>query len=105
MKAATLFLSLCLVATTSVAHAQRPALAATGQVVDKNGQPLSGLPLRVEGPNGSITVITDQTGHWYLYNLPPGTYKVQAPRNSQVEGFTVQQGQQPVTAPSIVVGH
>ncbi len=104
MKAATFFISLYLIATASVAHAQRPALAATGQVIDTNGQPVSGLPLRIEGPNGSITVVTDQNGHWYLYNLPSGAYRVQPPRNAQTETFTVQQGQQPVTAPNIVIG-
>jgi hypothetical protein len=103
MKAATLFLSVYLAATASVAHAQRPALTATGQVVDRNGQPQSGLPLRVEGPNGMITVVTDQNGHWYLYNLQSGAYRIQALRNSQVESFTVQPGQQPVTVPNIEI--
>jgi hypothetical protein len=103
MKAVTFFLILSLVATASVAHAQRPALAASGQVVDKSGHPQSGLPLLIEGPKGSITAVTDEKGRWYLYNLLPGTYRVQALRNSQSESFTVEEGQQPATAPNIVI--
>jgi hypothetical protein len=71
----------CLVSNDVVAQAEQPypgGLAATGVVVGTNGQPKAGVPLRVEGPQGKTHAITDEKGTWSLYNLAPGSYKVEA---------------------------
>lgn len=51
--------------------------SATGAVVGANSQPLPGVPVQVEGPLGRTFAVTDSTGTWALYNLPPGKYVVQ----------------------------
>jgi hypothetical protein len=54
------------------------APAATGKVVGSNNQPLAGVPLQVQGPQGKTVIFTDAQGKWSLYNLPDGTYHVGA---------------------------
>lgn len=81
MRAAAIWLCLCLVTNQAAAQVQQPTsgrLAATGHVVGANGQPQPGVPLRVEGPQGKTLAVTDDKGQWFLYNLAPGSYKVQA---------------------------
>jgi hypothetical protein len=51
-------------------------LVATGKVVGPNEQPVAGLPVQVQGPQGKTVVFTDAKGKWSLYNLPAGTYHV-----------------------------
>lgn len=55
---------LCLFAVTQM-YAQQGSIKITGKVVDKNGDPLIGVTVRVKG-SGSIGTITDIDGHYAL---------------------------------------
>jgi len=80
MKTAVICFLFCLVANHVVAQTEQPSsggAAATGIVVGPNGQPEVGVPLKVEGPQGKTLAVTDEKGKWSLYNLAPGSYKVE----------------------------
>ncbi len=36
------------------------------------------MPVQVLGPQGKTVIFTDAQGKWSLYNLPAGTYHVEA---------------------------
>ena len=79
MRTALIFVSLCLMTNQVAAQVEQSKfgqLSATGSVVGSDGKPQPGVPLRVEGPKGKTTTITDAKGKWSLYNLSPGQYKV-----------------------------
>lgn len=44
-----------------------------GQVIDSNG-PVSGGQVIIQ--NSSYRTLTDQTGHYYFYDIPPGNYRL-----------------------------
>jgi hypothetical protein len=52
------------------------SLVATGKVVGPDEKPLAGVPVQVQGPQGKTFAVTDPSGSWFLYNLPPGKYEV-----------------------------
>lgn len=64
------------VAIPSTALAQSAEV--TGEVKSPSEQPLSGVPVIVEGPEGKSVLFTDKEGRWTLYNAPAGDYSVQA---------------------------
>ena len=54
-----------------------PAFSISGVVrVDK--EPVAGVTITISGPQGSRTLITDESGEYRLDNLPAGTYRVGA---------------------------
>jgi hypothetical protein len=76
------FIAVCIVASIPLL-APRPASsqtspAATGKVVGSSNQPIAGVPVQVVGPQGKTVIFTDAQGKWSLYNLPAGTYHVEA---------------------------
>jgi hypothetical protein len=80
MRTAAICFCLCLIATQVSAQAEQSKpgeLNATGVVVGPGGQPQAGVSLRVEGPQGRTLAVTDIKGKWSLYNLAPGSYKVE----------------------------
>jgi|GEM_PF-6462459 hypothetical protein len=50
----------------------------TGEVKTPDEQPVVGVPVIVEGPEGKSVLFTDKEGRWTLYNAPAGDYSVQA---------------------------
>ena len=76
------FIAVCIVASIPLLAAQPASAqtggAATGKVVGSNNQPLAGVPVQVLGPQGKTVIFTDAQGKWSLYNLPAGTYHVEA---------------------------
>lgn len=81
-------------ASISISLAQGvPAPSAVGTVVDPSQKPLPGVPVEVVGPKGTTFVVTDETGKWSLYNLPPGEYqaKTMSMDNASSASFSVEQ--------------
>ena len=75
--ATVLGLSLALLLIGGVARAQDVTGKITGRVVDKdNGQPLSGVTVIVQGPQGDDATLTDGKGDYYFSTLPVGTYVI-----------------------------
>jgi hypothetical protein len=74
-------------------------LSASGPVVTAAGRPAPGVPLRVIGPIGPTTVVTDANGTWTLYGLPSGQYSIAivADPATPPTPFTVVAGRAPVT--------
>src|SRR5262245_41994423 len=61
-------------------RAESPASGAlAGRVETKDGTPLAGVPLRVEGPPGALTVVTGPAGQYRVAGLVPGAYAVTVP--------------------------
>jgi hypothetical protein len=73
-------------------------LSASGPVVTAAGRPAAGVPLRVIGPIGLTTVVTDANGTWTLYGLPSGQYSIGivADPGTPPTAFTVVAGRSPV---------
>ena len=60
-----------------IARAQETTGKITGRVVDKDsGQPLSGVTIIVQGPQGEDASLTSATGDYYFSALPVGTYVI-----------------------------
>ena len=60
-----------------IARAQETTGKITGRVVDKDsGQPLSGVTIIVQGPQGEDATLTSATGDYYFSTLPVGTYVI-----------------------------
>lgn len=57
-----------------------------GMVVDDAGDPVPGVTIEVTGPDGPVTLTTDDEGNYYLDDLPPGEYNVVI---TAPDGFTV----------------
>ena len=63
--------------TASKAHAQETKGAILGHVTDMaNGQPLSGLTVILQGPQGEDATLTDDAGNYTFPDLSVGTYTV-----------------------------
>ncbi|MBO3760806.1 carboxypeptidase-like regulatory domain-containing protein [Ciceribacter sp. L1K22] len=67
---------LAAVALPSAALAQSAEV--TGEVKTPTAEPLAGVPVIIEGPEGKSVLFTDKEGRWTLYNAPAGDYSVQA---------------------------
>ena len=75
--AIVLGLSLALLLDGGIARAQDVTGKITGRVVDKDsGQPLSGVTVIVQGPQGDDSSLTDDTGNYYFSALAVGTYVI-----------------------------
>jgi len=48
----------------------------TGKVLDGDGNPKSGVPVKVTGESGEYNAETDDEGMYRIEDVPPGTYKV-----------------------------
>jgi hypothetical protein len=76
------FIAVCIVASIPLLAAppasSQTSPAATGKVVGSNNQPLAGVPVQVQGPQGKTVIFTDALGKWSLYNLPDGAYHIEA---------------------------
>lgn len=60
-----------------IARAQDVTGKITGRVTDKDGgQPLSGVTVIVQGPQGDDATLTSATGDYYFSALPVGTYVI-----------------------------
>jgi hypothetical protein len=87
--------ALALLALAGVAQAQQIFGRVTGRVVDQdNGNPLGGVTVIVQGPQGEEATITDDKGQYLFTNLGVGTYTIRfyvANAATQVEqpGVTV----------------
>jgi len=76
-RAVALGLSLALLLGGGMARAQDVTGKITGRVTDKDsGQPLSGVTVIVQGPQGDDNTLTSNTGDYYLSSLPVGTYVI-----------------------------
>src|SRR5258708_4900784 len=76
-RAVALGLSLALLLTGGVASAQDVSGKIIGRVVDKDsGQPLSGVTVIVQGPQGDDATLTSSAGDYYFSSLPVGTYDI-----------------------------
>jgi hypothetical protein len=54
------------------------AITLRGRVLDENGQPVSGVQVKLEGLGRQrISALTDDAGYFSVPNLPPGEYTVQ----------------------------
>jgi hypothetical protein len=54
------------------------AITLRGRVLDENGQPVSGVQVKLEGLGRQrISALTDDAGYFSVLNLPPGEYTVQ----------------------------
>jgi Carboxypeptidase regulatory-like domain/TonB-dependent Receptor Plug Domain len=75
--AIALGLSVALLLTSGGAQAQEVTGKITGRVVDKDsGQPLSGVTVIVQGPQGDDATLTDGSGDYYFTALAVGTYVI-----------------------------
>jgi len=75
--AVALGLSLALLLGGGIARAQDVTGKITGRVSDKDsGQPLSGVTVIVQGPQGDDATLTTNTGDYYFSALPVGTYVI-----------------------------
>jgi len=75
--AVALGLSLALLLSGGIARAQDVTGKITGRVTDKDsGQPLSGVTVIVQGPQGDDATLTSNTGDYYFSSLPVGTYVI-----------------------------
>src|SRR5262245_52375981 len=81
--------ALCAILLSSLASAQTTTGTVTGRVVDKDGLPLPGVTITIEGPTlqGTATVVSSENGDYVIPLLPPGTYKVAF----QLSGFERQE--------------
>ncbi|GAB6937839.1 hypothetical protein JCM11754A_13630 [Isoptericola variabilis] len=50
--------------------------AVGGTVTDDAGDPVPGATVTVEGPDGRVTLTTDDAGGYFLGDLPPGDYTI-----------------------------
>lgn len=47
-----------------------------GAVADDAGAPVAGATVTVTGPDGPVTLVTDDVGGYFVGDLPPGDYKI-----------------------------
>ncbi|MFD6446166.1 collagen binding domain-containing protein [Promicromonospora sp. NPDC060204] len=50
--------------------------AVGGTVTDDAGEPVAGATVTVTGPDGPVTVVTDDVGGYFVGDLPPGDYTI-----------------------------
>src|SRR5262249_17207190 len=75
-----LFAVLVAILAPAAVRADSPASGAlAGRVETKDGTPLAGVPLRVEGPSGAQTVVTGPAGQYRAAGLVAGAYAVTVP--------------------------
>ena len=75
--AIALGLSVAILLGGGIARAQDVTGKITGRVIDKDsGQPLSGVTVIVQGPQGDDATLTSATGDYYFSALPVGTYVI-----------------------------
>ncbi|MBR0555137.1 carboxypeptidase regulatory-like domain-containing protein [Ciceribacter sp. L1K23] len=67
-----------LAAVTLASAALAQSAEVTGEVKTPTAEPLAGVPVIIEGPEGKSVLFTDKEGRWTLYNAPAGDYSVQA---------------------------
>ncbi|MGA3371168.1 MAG: carboxypeptidase-like regulatory domain-containing protein [Terracidiphilus sp.] len=62
-----------------LAAAMASAATVRGRLIHKNGSPAAGIEVSVVGPQGarSVPVRTGADGMYYLFNLPPGSYRLE----------------------------
>lgn len=53
----------------------------TASILDTDGRPVAGQPVRVEGPGGSQTLTTNEAGRFTLTEAQPGAYTLSAESN------------------------
>ena len=73
-----------LVVATGTAVAQETTGGIAGSVSDDLGTPIAGATINVEGPYGTVTAVSDDTGRYRFPRLTPGAYTVTA----IVEGYS-----------------
>jgi hypothetical protein len=73
-----------LVVAAGTAVAQETTGGIAGGVSDDLGTPIAGATINVEGPYGTVTAVSGETGRYRFPRLTPGAYTVTA----MVEGFT-----------------
>ena len=73
-----------LVVASGIAVAQETTGGIAGGVSDDLGTPIAGATINVEGPYGTVTAVSDETGRYRFPRLTPGEYTVTA----IVEGYT-----------------
>jgi hypothetical protein len=66
------------------ALAQIPGGSVTGTAKDEQGGVVPGVMVSVQGVDATRTIISDETGEFRFYNLPPGPYKL----TLSLQGFT-----------------
>ncbi|MFI2362480.1 collagen binding domain-containing protein [Promicromonospora sp. NPDC019610] len=50
--------------------------AVGGTVTDDAGEPVAGATVTVTGPDGPVTLVTDDVGGYFVGDLPPGDYTI-----------------------------
>ena len=73
-----------LVFAAGAAVAQETTGGIAGSVADDLGTPIAGAAINVQGPYGTVTAASDDTGRYRFPRLTPGEYTVTA----MVEGYT-----------------
>jgi hypothetical protein len=77
IRAGAIILGLAVFLTGSLAHAQAVTGKIVGRVLDKDtSQPLSGVTVIVQGPQGEEAALTDDKGSYFFSGVPIGTYVI-----------------------------
>jgi hypothetical protein len=87
-------LLLCFLLLAAFAASAQTTGSLSGRVADADGGVLPGVTIEARSPNlqGTRTDVTDETGHYRLDLLPPGTYTI----NFNLQGFGVESREIPV---------
>ncbi|MFE7504512.1 collagen binding domain-containing protein [Promicromonospora sp. NPDC057488] len=68
-----------------------------GTVADDAGEPVAGTTVTVTGPDGPVTLVTDDVGGYFVGDLPPGDYTIVV---TLPEGYTAEVVERSVTITS-----
>lgn len=80
LSATCLFCAAAIPATALLAASSAVAQSAevTGEVTTQAMEPVPGVPVVINGPEGRSVLFTDKKGRWTLYNAPAGEYSAEA---------------------------
>ncbi|WP_285103387.1 carboxypeptidase regulatory-like domain-containing protein [Promicromonospora sp. MEB111] len=68
-----------------------------GTVTDDAGEPVAGATVTVTGPDGPVTLVTDDVGGYFVGDLPPGDYTITL---TVPDGYTADVTERSVTVTS-----
>ncbi|MFJ3403781.1 collagen binding domain-containing protein [Promicromonospora sp. NPDC090134] len=71
--------------------------AVGGTVTDDAGEPVAGATVTVTGPDGPVTLVTDDVGGYFVGDLPPGDYTITL---TVPDGYTADVTERSVTVTS-----